>query len=296
MNDSLPLSYEQSQTQRLIYTFINSTAAFVLAYWVYWLLGNYFAGVLAGTYNWKSSLAYNGMSASPIEGIYYRKRSVIAVYMTPTIITFILMVASVIVFQRFAKARSDAFKPFFFWLIMHSCNYLFGGMSLAALFSLMQVRYFKGIGHSFEWAQIPEVGKYFIMGIAIIIEVLIGFMVTHISMMLAQHKVIFGEKRPLDRILFSTFNVLLPWVAGSFIVLGPRIQEMSRFDMMTVVVMGAMVIPIISFSQANIEPRLPRTSTNRFVIYSSLVGISAAATMLVYFIFAGNGIQVSSGN
>jgi len=293
--DALPL--EQSKQQQLLFQFINSLAAYVLAFWLVYMLSNLGACLLAGSYNWKSRLLYYGFNTQPVDGIIYRRRSIVSIYALAPLICLGLGLLARFAHFRYARNRNNFVKPVLFWMIMHGINLSMGNTIVALILSIMeQKRMYRGIGHSFEWAHTDGISLYFILAFATITEVASGFLLTRLSFQNAQHRIIFSDNTDRSKVAFTVSNVVLPWIVGGFITFFFRLPFITELDITLVFLMGALVIPILSFSTYKHRISLAKTDTgSQFHLFYPLLILAVLITIVIRVFFSDEGVTITSG-
>jgi len=297
MSATVPLPLEQTHRQQLVYTFLNSTASYIIAFWIVYMISNLGACLLAGSWNWKSSLLYYGFNAKPADGIPFQRRAVVSVYALAPIICFGLAILARFAHFRYARSRNTMVKPILFWVIMHGINLSMGSTIISIIFTLMeQKRIYRGIGHALEWAHSDGIQLYFIITFVTVIEVASGFLLTLLSFQNAQHRTIFASNENSEKIAFTMANVVLPWLIGGFVTFIIRVPYITELDITLVFLMGSLVIPILSFTTYKHRISLAKTEAGPyFHLFIPLIIAAILLTLGIRVIFGDKGIMITDG-
>jgi hypothetical protein len=294
--DSLPL-VTQSRTTQLTYQFLNSLAAYIIAFWLIYMISNLGACLMASAWNWQSYLLYYGFNAKPLEGMIYQRRSVITVFAVAPFLCLIFALLAKFVHNKYARTNNTLVKTVLFWLILHGINMSMGSIIISTFMILLeQKRIFRGIGHSFEWLRAEDAHLYGIVAIATIIQVTSGFVLTNLSFLNAQNRKVFSEKNNKEKIQFTFANVVFPWILGGLITFFFRLPYISELDITLIFLMGSLVIPILSFTTHRHKISLARVvKGSKFSLFVSLILIAIVLSVGIRLLFADKGIMISNG-
>ncbi len=208
----------------------NSTASFVLAYLIIFYTNQIAFVLTGGMYDYPVSIDYASYFFH-IEPYEWSHDSVILIFSAGYILTMFIGLFSVL---AFFYLLSDSFpiKVLFFWLIMHSAGYFFGGLMVGNLLT-------EGIGHVFNWMYLTDTVKMIISLIGFFGLLLTALISSRLASLLSNT---YFEKYS-DRIapFYITAQVLLPYVFGSILLYAYYYPKNMFHEKYGWIIMGAMV-------------------------------------------------------
>lgn len=186
---------------------INSLASFVLAYLFIFYLNQLSFVLTAGMFDYPVTVDYASYFFH-IEPYQWTHDAVFVIFSSGYILTFILGLLSLLAFMSLT-GEAVPVKIFFFWVVMHSSNFVFGGLLLGNLLT-------EGIGHVFNWMYLLDTPRMIIS-----ITGFFGLLMTAlyaarlISISADAYFVKYNEKMSP---FFITAQVLVPYLIGSVLI------------------------------------------------------------------------------
>lgn len=209
----------------------NSLSSFVLSYLFIFYLNHLSLALTAGMFSYPITLDYASYFFH-IEPYQWTHDAVFLIFSSGFLLVFIVGVLSLLAFFH-TLGDAIPFKVFFFWLIMHSSNVVFGGLMLGNLLT-------DGIGHVFNWMYLADTAKMIISLLG-----LTGLLWTalYASRLVAISSDAYFEKYN-DKIspFFITAQVIVPYLIGSpllFMYFYPKNMFQERYGW---IVLGFMLI------------------------------------------------------
>ena len=186
---------------------INSLASFVLAYLFIFYLNHLSYVLTAGMFDYPVTIDFASYFFH-IEPYQWTHDAVFVIFSSGYILTFILGLLSLLAFMSLS-GEAVPVKILFFWLVMHSSNFVFGGLLLGNLLT-------EGIGHVFNWMYLLDTPRMIIS-----ITGFFGLLMTAlyaarlISISADAYFVKYNEKMSP---FFITAQVLVPYLIGSVLI------------------------------------------------------------------------------
>lgn len=186
---------------------INSLASFVLAYLFIFYLNHLSYVLTAGMFDYPVTIDFASYFFH-IEPYQWTHDAVFVIFSSGYILTFILGLLSLLAFMSLS-GEAVPVKIFFFWVVMHSSNFVFGGLLLGNLLT-------EGIGHVFNWMYLLDTPRMIIS-----ITGFFGLLMTAlyaarlISISADAYFVKYNEKMSP---FFITAQVLVPYLIGSVLI------------------------------------------------------------------------------
>jgi hypothetical protein len=253
---------------------VNSLASYVLAYlFVFWL--NQLSYILtAGMYNYPLTIDY-ATYFFHIEPYQWTHDAVFMIFSSGYVLTFIFGILSLLAFYQILPDAMPV-KVFFFWMIIHSSNFFFGGIMLGNLLT-------EGIGHVFNWMYLADTPRMIIS-----ITGFFGLLVTALfsARLVALSANAYFEKYN-ERIspFFITAQVFVPYTIGSVVLLLYFFPKNMFHERYSWIILGVMLL-IFFLRSRFMEDMLYEEDENRsirpmrgLIIFAILVFI---ATRLVF--------------
>lgn len=223
------------ETQLTRYNFwiiaINSTASFVMAYLFIFYVNQMMFVLTAGMYDYPITVDYATFYFH-IEPYEWTHDAVFLIFSAGYVATLIIGVLSILGFYSLL-ADPIPVKIFFFWLIIHSATYFFGGLLLGNLLT-------QGIGHVFNWMYLQDTAK--------LLLALVGFFglltmaVFAFSMIATSSNVYFTRFTERMAPFFLTAQVFVPYLIGSVMVYLYFVPKSFFHERYSWIVLGVMLI------------------------------------------------------
>ncbi len=222
----------QSLTRRnfWIITF-NSLASFVLAYLIVFYLNQFSYVLTAGMFGYPVTIDH-ATYFFHIEPYQWTQDAVFVIFSSGYVITFLIGLLSLLGFLSLS-GESAPVKALFFWLVLHSSNFVFGGLMLGNLLT-------QGIGHVFNWMYLLDTPRMIISIIGffgLLMTALFSARLVAISS--DAYFIKYNEKMAP---FFITAQVLVPYIIGSaliFFYFYPKNMFHEKYGWM---VLGVMIL------------------------------------------------------
>jgi hypothetical protein len=186
---------------------INSLASFVLAYLFIFYLNQLSYVLTAGMYNYPLTIDY-ATYFFHIEPYQWTHDAVFMIFSSGYVLTFIFGLLSLLAFYQ-TMPDVMPIKVFFFWMIIHSSNFVFGGVMLGNLLT-------EGIGHVFNWMYLADTARMIIS-----ITGFFGLLMTALfssRLVAISSNAYFSKYNERMSPFFITAQVLVPYLIGSFLL------------------------------------------------------------------------------
>lgn len=186
---------------------INSLSSFVLAYLFIFYTNQLSFVLTAGMFDYSLTVDYASYFFH-IEPYQWTHDAVFLIFSSGYILTFIFGLFSLLAFFNLI-GEAIPVKVFFFWMVLHSSNFVFGGLLLGNLLT-------EGIGHVFNWMYLLDTPRMIIS--------IIGFFGLLITALFSARMVAVSSDAYFtkfnDKIapFFITAQVIVPYLIGSVII------------------------------------------------------------------------------
>jgi len=198
------------QRGKFIFTAINSTAIYILAFLFIYIIYQVATVLVASHFNIASTLFFYGIRWPGPDSTLWTFDSVIAIFLAGPLVSLLMGVFLLAFFYIFiVKDGFASLKLFFVWSYIHAFNLFFGAFIVGVITE-------KGFGYAQDWLYLSSTDKYIISTIFIFILALIGFFSTSHFLQCALSNFIIRKD---NRILFIFSQVFVPWLLGSFLIL-----------------------------------------------------------------------------
>lgn len=208
---------------------VNSLASYVLAYLFIFYVNQLSYVLTAGMFNYQITVDY-ATYFFHVEPYQWTHDAVFVIFSSGYILTLIFGILSLLAFFSLSGS-SVPVKVFFFWMVMHSSNYVFGGLLLGNLLT-------EGIGHVFNWMYLVDTSRLIIS--------LVGFFGLVMTSLFAVRIVAISADSYFSKFnermgpFFITAQVLVPFVLGAIIMFFyfyPKNMFHERFGWIVLAVM-----------------------------------------------------------
>lgn len=185
----------------------NSLASFMLAYMLVFYLNQLSFVLTAGMFDYPVSIDY-ATYFFHIEPYQWTHDAVFVIFSSGYVLTFILGLLSLLAFMSLT-GESMPVKILFFWIVMHSSNFVFGGLLLGNLLT-------EGIGHVFNWMYLLDTPRMIISIVGFF-----GLLMTALyaaRMIAISSDAYFVKYNEKVAPFFITAQVIVPYLLGSLLV------------------------------------------------------------------------------
>lgn len=225
---------------------INSTAMFLLSYLFVFFMHQGITILSALIFNIPVELDYTKISFM-VYKYAWTFDSVKIIFSAGPVFCMILSIFMLVVSIRF-KEYDGLLKVFFLWGFVHSINLFLGSALAGALLG-------EGFGHVLIWMFMPDTGKMIISLLGLFSLAGVGFGITRLFLLSANSY--YNKLEVSDRPVFLIHQVLLPFIAGSAIIIGFRLPlnyyEILRLLTPIIVILPAFVnssgFPVFFFDE-----------------------------------------------
>lgn len=186
---------------------INSLASYVLAYLFIFYVNQLSYVLTAGMFNYQLTIDY-ATYFFHVEPYQWTHDAVFLIFSSGFVLTLIFGLLSLLAFFSLS-GEAMPIKVFFFWMVMHSSNVVFGGLLLGNLLT-------EGIGHVFNWMYLVDTSRMIIS--------IIGFFGLLLTALYAVRMVAISADAYFTKYnqrmapFFITAQVLVPFVFGAVIM------------------------------------------------------------------------------
>lgn len=212
---------------------LNSTALFIISYLSVYLI--YQLTVLIAASRWKldSVLFYYDLAFNDYSPLWSKYNILLVTFSGP----FISLVIGFL-FYRFFSVRPKVkgfLKLFFVWIALHGINLFFGAFASGVAFS-------EGFGYVPEWLNFNVFWQILVSLVFLFILGIVGFYSTtkFLDTSNSAYRV-----RDENKLKFLFYQVFLPWLIGSSIILLVKIPNNMPYDAGNLVTLAFIVIPVM---------------------------------------------------
>lgn len=223
---------KQHQKNYLYYT-INSTALFIIAYLAVYMVYQLTVLIVASRWKLDSVLFYYDLAFNDFSPLWSRQ-NIIIVTLSGPLICLILGFLSYRFFSTRQKAKGFI-KLFFLWIALIGSNLFLGAWATGISFD-------QGFGYVPAWLYLNVFWQIFFALIFLFVLGLIGYY--SVPKFLDTSKSAY-RVRPENRTKFLFFQVILPYLIGSLIVILVRIPNNMPYDTGNLITLVFAVAPMI---------------------------------------------------
>jgi len=268
---------KQHQKNYFTYT-INSVGLFIIAYLLVYLI--YQISVLIAASYWKldSVLLYYDLAFNDYSPLWSRNNIIIVTSSGPIICLLIGFL-----FYRFFSKRSKVkglLKLFFLWIALHSLNMFLGAWATGISFD-------EGFGYVPAWLYMNVFWQIFVSLIFLFLLGTIGYYSA--PKFLDTSKSLY-RVRSENRGKFLFYQVFLPWIIASLIIILIKIPNNMPYDTGNLVTMLFVVVPVLFNRSA--KPTSSFEKEKKPTRIKWLLIVLFLALILVYRIGLNNGLHV----
>jgi hypothetical protein len=268
---------KQQQKNYFYYT-INSTAIFVIAYLLVYLIYQLTVLIVASKWRLDSVLLYYDLAFNDYSPLWTRQNIIITTISGPVICLLIGLL-----FYRYLSKRPKVkgfLKLFFLWIGMHGFNLFLGGFASGVSFD-------QGFGYVPAWLYWNVFWQIFISLVFLFVLGYIGYFAAPAFLDTSKSAY---RVRPENRARFLLFQVAMPMVIGTIILLLIKIPNNMPYETGTMVTLAFGIVPV--FMNRHAKPSISfereKKATNIKWIYIILL----VAALVIYRIGLNNGLHV----
>jgi len=212
---------------------MNSAAGFLMAYFTIQFTGMWLTKLFAGGFDYESAIRYWGV-------IYYMTPrewtpdAVLTLYSIMPFTGLILGLLGLIVYH-YVQHFEGILKLYFLWMYVCGLIAFFGALSVGTIFT-------KGFGHVIVYMYFMDTAKLIFSLVSLGILLLSGTFSR--TLFLNSANSYFPELNHLNLRPFIRYQVILPFVAGSFFILLVKIPELTYYEAFTFVPFLIFLLPL----------------------------------------------------
>ena len=210
----------------------NSTILFLLAFTFEFLLFNFSTGLAGLTLNMKSVIYYYDIDFL-VRSRDWSIDAIKIIYSSGPFISLIICLLSIIIYMTFTDERWMA-RLFIFWIFCHAFTHSIGAVLSGALLS-------EGFGYVIMYMFWMDTAKVVISIAMIVILVLMGIIFTR-SFLLTGN-IYFNDLKPHNRMPFVYSQFIIPFLAGTGIILLLKVPKVTAIDIMISCSMAVFLFP-----------------------------------------------------
>lgn len=262
-----------------LYYFVNSTALFIIAYLAVYMLYQLMVLTVAAKWKLDSVLFYYDLAFNDYSPLWTKQNIIIVTLSGPAICLIIGFL-----FFRFFSARKKVkgfVKLFFLWIALNGFNLFFGAWATGISFD-------QGFGYVPAWLYLNVFWQIFIALIFLFILGLIGYY--SVPKFLDTSKSAY-RVRPENKTKFLFFQVILPYLIGSLIVILVKIPNNMPYDTGNLITLSFAIAPMIfnKYARPTVTFEKEKKSTQIRWIYMVIFVV----LILAYRIGLNNGLHIT---
>lgn len=214
--------------------FLNSTSYYILAFLFLYLLSQ-FAAAIAGMQFGFSSIIYHYKLIWAIDSTEWTSDAVKLLYSLPPflslLIGFIFLLIYISLYDHTGK-----FKMFFLWTFAHGMIWFFGALLAGTILD-------KGFGYVVMYFYFLDTGKLIISLISLTLLLTVSTITTKWFLFSANSY--FNQLNEHNRTFFTFSQVILPIVAGTAILIGAKLPNITYYELFVLLSSILFMLPII---------------------------------------------------
>lgn len=268
----------KQQQKNYFYYSINSTAIFIIAYLLVYLIYQITVLIVASKWKLDSVLLYYDLAFNDYSPLWSRQNIIITTISGPVISLIIG-----ILFFRFLSGRPKVkgfLKLFFLWIAMHGFNLFLGAFGSGVSFD-------QGFGYVPAWLYWNVFWQIFMSLVFLFILGYIGYYAApkFLDTSKSAYRV-----RPENRLRFLLFQVALPMVIGTIIILLIKIPNNMPYETGTLVTMVFGIVPV--FLNRNAKPSITFEREKKATHVKWIYIVIFVVFMIIYRVGLNNGLHI----
>ncbi len=237
----------QTDRSKLFFTFINSTALYILAYVVLYTLFEIITSNTAWIgFNIKSIIFYHKIDFR-VSADVWNPQNVITTFTAGPVFCLIM---SWVFFRlyKLTKKQPGYLKLLFFWLYLHGVNFFFGFYVAGVITST-----------NFHWVtnylRVTRKIEYVIAFVCVLVQFAIGYFSTKGFLQMSPSKNLIER---YNRRLFIFCVCIGPWMVGSIVLTVFKLPNILIHEMLVYLMMFTFAVPVVLIQRSFLEVMLVR--------------------------------------
>jgi hypothetical protein len=258
-----------TDTQKLTFTFVNSTAFYIIGFVVSYFVFNLATMGMAASLKIPVELSTSGIDFRINEKDWNRLAVTYVRFVGP----LVAAVAAFIFFRLyiFRKRKPGQIKVLWLWCYFHSTNFAVGSILVGLATST-------GVWFGFQAQRYSEVIQVLVAIVCVITMLVIGFRTGRMFMIAASSRTLVKEE---NKSRFVMFSIVAPWLLNSILFFVVRLPNNSLPDTALLITMGMMIIPIGNSYKAYSEILLVKDRKKRTFLWEY---VALAIILFVTFV------------
>jgi hypothetical protein len=213
----------------------NSTAYYLIAFLVMYLLGQFLTAVLALQYDY-SSMIYYYRVAWLIDSYDWTSDAVKFLFIVAPLLSLMLGIISIVIYIILYDDRGNT-KQFFLWGFAHGMIWFFGALLAGTILD-------QGIGYVVMYMYFKDTGKLIISLIALTALILISAFTN--KWFLFSGNSYFNQLNEHNRTFFAFSQIFFPMVVGTIILIGIKLPMIIYYELFTLITSLVFMIPLMA--------------------------------------------------
>jgi len=214
--------------------FANSLSYFILAYLFMYLIGQFSTAFIALGFDFSSTIYYWKLVYAIDSGA-WTSDAVKLLFSTAPVVSLFFGILSLIIFIQIYDHLAHL-KLFFIWVFALSIVWSFGALMAGTILD-------QGIGYVVMYFYLMDTGKLIISLFALTMLLLLSTVTTKWFLFSANSY--FNELNEHNRAFYTFSNIVLPLVAGTFILIGIKLPKITYYELFILLTGIVFAIPII---------------------------------------------------
>lgn len=211
----------------------NSTALFILAHLVIFILTSFGSSLMATTFNIES-IIYSFKIEYLIRSVDWRGDAIVNVFSVGPFLALVVAIIALIIYS-FIIYQRWLFNLFLIWMFAHGIVHFLGEVSIGLILS-------KGLGFAIRWAYFSDSDQLLFIYSSVLLLFVVGLLVTRLFMMTGN--VYFTEINSMNRTGFIMSQFIVPFVLGTLILTVTQIPRINWFDFFVNMTMFFVVVSV----------------------------------------------------
>ena len=257
----------------------NSTAYFILAYLILYLLYQITVLVTASHFKLDSVLFYYDLAFNDFSPLWNRNNIIIVTFSGP----FIALIIGVLFFKVFtnrSKLKKSA-KLFLLWIGIHGYNLFLGAFAAGVSFD-------EGFGYVPAWL---FWNVFWQISVSLIFLFILGMISYYSAPKFLDTSYSQTRIRKKNKFKFLFFQVVLPWAIGALIIFLVKIPNNMPYESSTLLTLAFATVPVL-FNR-NAKPTKNYKTEKRSGKVKIWLLVMVVAALVLYRIGLNNGLHIS---